>query len=665
MPATADKWWQNVFFGLHYDLHANANDTELGAELTHERLREQLEKVKPDFVQCDCKGHPGYASYPTRIGSPSPGIVKDALRIHRDVTTAMSLPLSVHYSGVWDDRAVELHPEWARVDAEGMGGGDHDERRAGYTCLLSPYLDELMIPQMMEIIDEYDVDGFWVDGDCWAVRECYCERCRAEFERRTGISEPPTDRDDPNWAAWRGFHRDLFVEYVRKYAEAIHARKPNCAVCSNWMYSLRMPGAVAAPVDYLSGDFSPSFGCERAEAEARYLDGHDMPWNLMAWSFTWTFPGHSDHKRAAWQTKTVAGLCQEAAEVMSCGGAVFVYNVPQRSGWLTGWHHDILAEVADFCRRRQAFSQHTESVPEAAVLLSDPHVWRHNSEAFCVGESTYSAEGALHLLVENQYHVDLLDETRLMQRIDRYALVVVGEQDPISEQMAAALADYADGGGTVLISGSHLADAHAELTGVQPAREAEEGVWHLAIDGEAATVAGPWRPVRAVDAEVYAPVMAQQEPDKDATEYPAVTIRRTGKGRVVAIHGELMRSYYVSHHPRLRNFAGKLLDSLNLSRKVSVCGPSSLEVTLRRRDGLLAVHLVNRAVNPTLTPRLHIVEEVPPTGPVRVKVQVEAEPQRVRLEPGSRQVQWTYADGWVEAHLEAVAIHDIIAVDCR
>jgi len=46
-------------------------------------------------------------------------------------------------------------------------------------------------------------------------------------------------------------------------------------------------------------------------------------------------------------------------------------------------------------------------------------------------------------------------------------------------------------------------------------------------------------------------------------------------------------------------------------------------------------------------------------------VQVEAEPQRVRLEPGSRQVQWTYADGWVEAHLEAVAIHDIIAVDCR
>ncbi len=652
-----------MFFGLHYDLHANADDTELGAELTHEHLREQLEKVRPDFVQCDCKGHAGYASYPTKIGSPSPGIVRDALRIHRDVTAEMGIPLSVHYSGVWDDRAVELHPEWARVDAEGVGGGEHGERRAGYTCLLSPYVDELMIPQMMEIIDEYDVDGFWVDGDCWAVRDCYCERCRAEFERRTGIADAPTDRGERNWPTWRAFHRDLFVEYVRKYAEAIHARKPNCAACSNWMYSLRMPGPVAAPVDYLSGDFSPSFGCERAEVEGRYMDGHRMPWNLMAWTFTWTFPGHSDHEHAAWQMKTVEGLCQEVAEVMSCGGTVFLYNQPQRSGWLTGWHQDMFAEVADFCRQRQPFSQHTESVPETAVLLSDPHVWRHSEEAFCLGGSSHGAEGALHLLIESQYHVDVLDETRMMERIGEYALVAVGEQEPISQAMAAGLEAYAQSGGVVLISGAHLAEDHPELTGVEPAGEARDEVWHVAVDGEAATVAGPWQPVRTVDAERYAAVLDQQEPGKDETEYPAVTIRKTGQGQVVAIHGDFMRSYYLTHHPRLREFARDLMDSLDISRKLDVCGPGSLEVTLRRRNGLLAVHLVNRAVNPTLTPRLHIVEEVPGSGSVIVRVQVGDEPQRVTLEPGGRQLQWSYADGWVEAQVEEIGIHDIIAIE--
>ena len=41
-----NTWRKTVFFGLHYDLHANADDTVLGAELTHEHLREQLSTRK-------------------------------------------------------------------------------------------------------------------------------------------------------------------------------------------------------------------------------------------------------------------------------------------------------------------------------------------------------------------------------------------------------------------------------------------------------------------------------------------------------------------------------------------------------------------------------------------------------------------------------------------
>ena len=80
------NWHLQAFFGLHYDLHAGATDTELGAALTHEHLRAELEKVRPDWVQCDCKGHAGYTSWPTAVGTTSPGVVQDALRIHRDVT---------------------------------------------------------------------------------------------------------------------------------------------------------------------------------------------------------------------------------------------------------------------------------------------------------------------------------------------------------------------------------------------------------------------------------------------------------------------------------------------------------------------------------------------------------------------------------------------------
>ncbi|MBP7869628.1 MAG: hypothetical protein KA031_02955, partial [Candidatus Hydrogenedentes bacterium] len=86
---TGVNWHEDAFFGLHYDLHPNAGDTELGRETTYEHIWEMLEKVQPDFVQYDCKGHPGYTGYPTKVGSPSPGIVNDALKVWREVTRDM------------------------------------------------------------------------------------------------------------------------------------------------------------------------------------------------------------------------------------------------------------------------------------------------------------------------------------------------------------------------------------------------------------------------------------------------------------------------------------------------------------------------------------------------------------------------------------------------
>jgi len=233
------NWRDTAFFGLHYDLHPNAGDTELGRETTHEHIRAMLEKVQPDFVQYDCKGHPGYTGYPTKVGSPSPGIVNDALKVWREVTREMGIPLSIHYSGVWDTRAIEVHPEWARID-------QHGKPDPNYTCRLSDYDAELMIPQLIEVVREYDVDGMWIDGENWASRPCWSESCKKAFTKKTGIKEIPRKASDPHWHDWLAFHRDLFTQHVTNVVNAVHAVKPSCLICSNWMYSVRQPEAIAA-----------------------------------------------------------------------------------------------------------------------------------------------------------------------------------------------------------------------------------------------------------------------------------------------------------------------------------------------------------------------------------------------------------------------------------
>ena len=59
------NWHDDVFFGIHYDLHANASDTELGCELTPEHLRERLLAFVPTGSRPTAK-----AIRATRAGRP-------------------------------------------------------------------------------------------------------------------------------------------------------------------------------------------------------------------------------------------------------------------------------------------------------------------------------------------------------------------------------------------------------------------------------------------------------------------------------------------------------------------------------------------------------------------------------------------------------------------
>ncbi len=61
-------------FGLHFDFHASPgrDSVSIGETLREEDIREICRLLRPDCLQSDCKGPPGWASYPTRIGNAMP-----------------------------------------------------------------------------------------------------------------------------------------------------------------------------------------------------------------------------------------------------------------------------------------------------------------------------------------------------------------------------------------------------------------------------------------------------------------------------------------------------------------------------------------------------------------------------------------------------------------
>lgn len=654
--AHQDNWHTRGFFGLHFDLHANEHDEALGKDATVAHICAELSKTRPDFVQYDCKGHPGYAGYPTKVGTPAPGIARDALKVWREATRKLGIPLVVHYSALWDGAAAAKHPQWTVVGPDGT----RDKEKL---CSNGPYTRELMIPQMLEVIDWYDVDGFWVDGDNWCALPCYCGQCVGLFQSETGVKGIPRAAGEPGWDAWLQFHRRSFERHVREYMEAVHERKPDCLVCSNWMYAISQPEEMSVAVDYLSGDFSPSFGCEHAAGESRFLDGRGLSWNLMAWGFFRVDFDHSGWTCPGWTFKTPDHLKQEAAEVIANGGNVVIYDVPQRTGRLVSWHQDILAEVAGFCRARQEFCQGTESIPQVAVLHNSPDYYAKNRPLYVRGSAAESLDGAVQALLENHYHTDILNDAALIRRMGEYPVVVLPEPLTLSGDLVGACREYVSQGGNLVVSGPRAASLLGDLLGVEATGEPETAEHCLAVDGEMVGLKGLWQTVEPKKAQVVGFLHVGKELSAGRTDKPAATLSHYGKGRAVGIYGPVFEFFCRSHYPRLRKWVGSVLDGLPHPKLLKVTAPARVEVSLRRKQGKILVHLVNRGAGHPLSPRNHAVEDIPPVGPIQITLPLPAKPTGVYLAPDQAPLTFSWTDGRLEVEIGSLSIHNVLVIE--
>lgn len=427
-----------AFLGVHFDLHASKGSMNIGARTTREMVATIIDKIGPDYIQCDCKGHPGYSSYPTKAGNPAPGIVGDPLRIWRDVTRERGVALFMHYSGVWDAHAVTTHPDWAARKADGRPD-------AHATSVFGPYVDRLMIPQLRELAGVYEVDGAWVDGDCWGATPDYSEPA-AQMFRAKFKADPPRKRGEPLWNEWMDFNREGFRSYLRHYVDALKSSHPRFQLISNWAFSDHMPESVSADVVALSGDFSPEDSVNSARFTARCFENQGRAWDLMAWGFN----------RNTRQTKTAVALQQEAAVVLALGGGFQTYFKQDRDAAIANpGDLDVMGEVAKFCRERQAFCHRSTPVPQVGLLYARAGHYRASGALFHPGGDPAVAEMKRTLtgLLAAQYSVQVVSEHHLAGHMSRWPLLVVPPWTHLEPSFRDELAAYAREGGLLLLVG--------------------------------------------------------------------------------------------------------------------------------------------------------------------------------------------------------------------
>ncbi len=636
------------FLGIHFDLHVGDDCTQVGKNVTRKMVEKIIDQVEPDYIQCDCKGHRGLTSYPTKVGSPAPGFVRDQLKIWREVTARRGVALYMHYSGVLDGEAIRLHPSWAAVDAEGKR-----EKRA--TSVFGPYVDKLLIPQFKELSDEYGVDGVWCDGECWGVEPDWSKKALKAFRETTGIRNVPKKPGDPHFFEFFQFCREGFRKYLEHYVTELHKHNPDFQIASNWAYTSFMPEPSRIDVDYVSGDYSPVNSINVARLEARCLPRQGKPWDLMAWGFT-------GGREPARSTKSATQLQQEAAVTLAAGGGFQAYFKQIKDCSINDWTMKVMAEVAKFCRARQKICHGAQAVPQIGLIFSGDAFYRKIPKLFSPWNGYIEEmEGILQNLLESQHSVEVLMEHHLYGRMHEYPLLVVPEWRYLGAKLKRELREYVRNGGNLLLIGPDAAAMFKKELRVRFIGKAEKKGQYIEHDGFLAAMCTESQRVSLKPGAKAFGKLYSRNNFKCETQI-AASIARYGKGRIAATYLNFGERYVNATTPTARRFLDALVRELFPNPMVEVTGSKYVDVAVNCIDGKLAINLVNTA-GPHHDRTIHVFDEIPPVGPLAVTISMPKRPRKITLEPAGTALPFTFSKGKVSVEVPRLEIHDIMVVE--
>ncbi len=660
------------FFGMHSDFHAEPKEgLVIGETLKEEDIREICETLKPDFIQIDCKGHPGWSSYPTKVGNAMPYIKGDPLALWRKVTKECGVALYMHFSGVYEVNYCKENPGQCAVNKDGTNS---DSVR-----LDGEYFEKFFIPQIGELAATYEVDGVWIDGDCWSVVPDYRKENIENFEKVTGIDlngDVPKEPEDKYFKEFLDYTREEFRKTLKRYVDILHEKYPKLQICSNWAFSDHMPGKVCADVDFLSGDLNPENCFNSARYAGRMLAQQNKTWDLMSWDFRYNI-----YKAPLIPAKHITQILQEAASVISLGGA-YQNNISQfPDGSPNVIRLKKMKELSEFMRKRQDYCFKGKIVHQAAILVSTYDRYFEMTKPF-TREGMEKLMGLTALFCDSGQSLELVSEHTLENNYDKYPLIVVPElYHGLEEETVKKLECYVKNGGSLVLVGAstcRMFSGYGFGFDVKPYSNIPEVPnWAKCnfghnISGSTESLPCYFK-LKGDDFGVTEGAFEIIAKDKNTKiigrlcsslrgegESPFACTFNLGKGKVCAVGMNLGTQYHQGrqylHRELIKNIAKEMYEPL-----VTVENARGLvEIVCLEKEGKLLVQLVNANGNHR-DPTMATEEFIPAAEDIKLSLKKDSV-EKIVLQPEGKEIPFEQKDGKIVLTIPRVEIHNIAEV---
>ena len=693
------SWYTTSYRKLFFDFHSPDAAVGLAADFDAERWADRVQAAHAQAVSVFTKCGFGFSFYQKgRIRYQHPHLPAglDMLEAQISALHRRGIKAIGYYHTFNSEPVARDHPDWIMRNADGS-------LRSNEICLLSPLVEEWMLPHIEEIVANYDVDSMFFDGT-YAHSVCYCPACQRRFAEAAGGQElprvpagwntkPPDARTDPVWRAYVAWSLEAHRQVRERICEVIHRRRPEVVVSVNWAYSPRMPEIVPDGIGALVADIFPEDQVYNGSYFSAYWATCGRPFDVMNSAFLQWW--------GDWGCKPAVAMQQEVATTIAHGGLTWIgYQMTHRFDVAPAVMGE-LGKTLAFVEAREPLLRGAVPVPNVAVLHSPSAHFTGAAPTLFLDE--LSPRGAHRLLTESMTPFHLLHEQALLERLGEYRAVILPDQRYLSPALVAALKPWVEAGGVLIataLTGTLDGDyaetgrfALEDLLGLRYEATCDQTHAYIEVTDprlkagaldmphlvEAATAfARPNAPEVAVLARlrrIYlrsdGQVLLRWSPVGEDSGFPAITARRVGKGWACYIASDVFRAYQAKNQWNLKQVVANLLDLTVAQPLVKVEAPAWLEVVLMRqpaehatngRERLLA-HLVNHHGDRPLDGNYRCTEQILPVSGVQVHVRCSQRQAKVTLEPDGVVPAWGYGDGVLTVQVPEVVIHRVVAIE--
>lgn len=701
-------WLQHLARVFHIDFHTPAQ-VRIAEEYDVDAFGDALVAMHTQAVVLFAKCHYGLSYYDTRVGTRHPGLDFDLLGAQIEACRRRDIRVLVYYSVARDSLAYDSCPDWRQRNPQGEGirlqKGDW-----GTVCFNSPYSDEVVWPQLREVISNYHPDGIWWDIVEWSPGACYCPYCLEQMEL-AGV-DPNNATEHHEFNEWALQH---FLERAKVVGKEIE------------------PGLVYA--------VNATGGVGRARASARHVDQiltesipyrhgflYWMPFGHHMRTLGRPFNACMSHWHKAWDDygglKTDAQMQYETGHALSVGASCLFVDQPMPDVKIWPTTVEQIGRTFRWLAERETWSLPAEPLAEVAVLAD------RTTGTAAYARHWNGVQGACKALSESHFLFDVIDDEA---DFDRYPALILPDNRCLDAGTCDKLRQYVQNGGALLATHcASLLPAHgregsefslSDLFGVSFRGLSPYTRGYFKILEEAGLEGLPDQPwivydrvlniATCVETEVLAtlanPIFevtdgrsyshAQAPPSDNSPPWIAsVTHHRYGAGNVIYVSAPIFRTYWEHNVPQYRTLmAGLLNRMLKDQHLVQVIAGPSVDVSLMKQDNRLVLHLLNyhaerradlplsvdesdplnrwgptRYPRPDLSydrlPAREVIEEVPPRFNIAVQVRAPALPGQIYLAPHREELDFTFekgdgSEGVVHFVVPELRIHQMVVLD--